>query len=123
MRVSKNQIVQGITDYIQSGIIPKLSNAKAAQIIATVAVNAIKANNKIIDGIWGKEFVRQLLADDGNGTYDISGLMDSIKAAVNQHGYFPVVIPAIPFVSPQQITLTLDAEDVAEMQRRIEGTV
>ena len=121
MRISKTQIVSGITDYIRNEILPKMENDRAMQIIFTVAVNAACANGKLIDTIFDNSAVRSMLDDDGSGTYEISGILDSVRGAVSQYGGFPVTIPAIPLVSPREITLRLTGDDIDAIRRRIEG--
>ena len=123
MRVTKSQIVHGVTDYIQTEILPNLVNGKGLQIIVSIGANAVAANYKIADAVFDNSMVRALLDDDGSGTYDVSGLADAMRKSIEQYGSFPVQIPAIPFVSPDQITLKLTAEDVAAMKSRIESAV
>ena len=121
MRVSRNQIVKGVTDYVQNEVLPKMDNDRAVQIILSIAVNAATANSKLVDSIFDNDIVRSMLDDDGTGTYEINGLADAMRAAVQQYGSFPVRIPAIPLVSPREITLALNASDVDAMRMRIEN--
>lgn len=121
MRVSRNQIVKGVTDYIQVELLPKMDNDRAVQIILSIAVNAATANSKLVDSIFDNDIVRSMLDDDGTGTYEINGLADAMRAAVQQYGSFPVRIPAIPLVSPREITLVLNASDVDAMRTRVEN--
>ena len=123
MRVSKSQIVHGVTDYIQGEILPKMGNDKAVQIMLSIAVNAATANNRLVDAVLGNEFVRALLEDDGSGTYEIGGIADAMRKAIEQYGSFPIQVPAIPLISPNEITLRLDAADVDAMRRRIENSI
>ena len=123
MRVSRNQIIKGVADYIKNDLIPTMQNDRAVQIIFTIAVNAAMANSKLTDTIFDNEIVRAMLDDDGSGTYEISGIVDSMQAAIQQYGSFPVQIPAIPLVSPREITVKLTADDVSAMRRKIEETV
>jgi hypothetical protein len=123
MRVSRNQIIKGVADYIKNDLIPTMQNDRAVQIIFTIAVNAAMANSKLTDSIFDNEIVRAMLDDDGSGTYEISGIVDSMQAAIQQYGSFPVQIPAIPLVSPREITVKLTADDVSAMRRKIEETV
>ena len=123
MRVSRNQIIKGITDYIKNDLIPTMQNDRAVQIIFTIAINAAMANSKLTDSIFDNEIVRAMLDDDGSGTYEITGIVDSMQAAIQQYGSFPVQIPAIPLVSPREITVKLTADDVSAMRRKIEETV
>ena len=123
MRVTKSQIVHGVTDYIQSDILPNLTNGRGLQIIVSIGANAIAANHKLVDVLFDNQMFRALLDDDGNGTYDISGLADAMSKSIEQYGSFPVSIPAIPLVSPTEITLKLSADDVDAMRKRIESAV
>ena len=123
MRVTKSQIVHGVTDYIQSDILPNLANGRGLQIIVSIGANAIAANHKLTDVVFDNQMVRALLDDDGSGTYDIGGLADAMRKSIEQYGSFPVQIPAIPLISPTELTLKLSAEDVAAMRSRIEATV
>ena len=123
MRVSQNQIIKGVADYIKNDLIPTMQNDRAVQIIFTIAINAAMANSKLTDSIFDNEIVRAMLDDDGSGTYEITGIVDSMQAAIQQYGSFPVQIPAIPLVSPREITVKLTADDVSAMRRKIEETV
>lgn len=123
MRVSRNQIIKGVADYIKNDLIPTMQNDRAVQIIFTIAINAAMANSKLTDSIFDNEIVRAMLDDDGSSTYEISGIVDSMQAAIQQYGSFPVQIPAIPLVSPREITVKLTADDVSAMRQKIEETV
>ena len=121
MRVSKSQIIQGVTDYIQSDILPQLAGARPMQIIVSIGANAITANHRITDALFENQIVRAVLNDDGSGTYDLSGLVDAMTKSIREFGSFPIKVPAIPLISPAEFTLSLSADDVAAMRRRIEG--
>ena len=121
MRVSRTQIVDGVADYIKRDILPKMADDRAVQIIFTIAVNAAMANDRLVDSVFDNEIVRSMLEDDGSGTYEIGGIVDAMRSAINEFGAFPVSIPAIPLVSPREITLTLNGEDIEAIKRRIEN--
>lgn len=121
MRVTKAQIVNGLTSYIQQEIMPKMDDDRALKILFSVAVNAIRANDKLIDKYLQNDIVRALIDDDGTGNYDVARLMDWIKTSVEEYGAFPIVVPPIPLVSPREITLRLGPSDIAAIQRQIEG--
>lgn len=119
MRVTRSQIIHGVTEYIQNDILPKMGNGRAMQIIISVGANAVAANNKLADAIFEHQMLRAVLDDDGSGTYEIDGLMDAMSKSIKQYGNFPVQIPAIPLLSPDGLTLHLSADDIAEMRARI----
>ena len=123
MRVTKSQIVHGAADYLREEVLPKMADNRALQILLTIGANAALANSKAVDAVFNNNLVRAFLEDDGTGTYDIGAVADALRSAVEQYGSFPVRIPAIPFLSPNTITLSLGASDVDAIRRRIENSV
>ena len=121
MRVTRNQIVNGLVAYIQQEIMPKMDDDRALKILFSVAVNAIKANDKLIDKYLSNDIVRALIDDDGSGNYDVERLMEWIRMSVEEYGAFPVIVPPIPLVSPREITLRLGPSDIVAIQRAIEN--
>jgi hypothetical protein len=93
------------------------------QIIVSIGANAIAANNKLADAVFKSPVVLAMLDDDGSGTYDLGGLVDAVTKSIRQYGSFPVQVPAIPLISPTGFTLSLAAEDIDAMKRKIEETV
>ena len=121
MRVTRNQIVNGLVAYIQQEIMPKMDDDRALKILFSVAVNAIKANDKLIDKYLSNDIVKALIDDDGSGNYDVERLMDWIRTSVEEYGAFSVIVPPIPLVSPREITLRLGPSDIIAIQRQIEN--
>ena len=121
MRVTKNQIVNGLVAYIQQEIMPKMDDDRALKILFSIGVNAIKANDRLIDKYLSNDIVRALIEDDGNGNYDVERLMGWIRTSVDEYGAFPVIVPPIPLVSPREITLRLGPSDIIAIQRQIEN--
>ena len=121
MRVTKAQLINGVVAYIQQEILPKMDNDRALKIMASVAINAIKANDKLVDKWLDNDILRMLMDDDGSGSYDIAKLMDWIKMSTQEYGAFPVTVPPIPLISPHEITIKLSASDIDAIQHRIES--
>ncbi|MBQ7655139.1 MAG: hypothetical protein IJS41_01380 [Clostridia bacterium] len=121
MKATKQHIVDGIAAYIREEMLPKMEKEKAMQIMLTVAVNAVKANDKLIDAVFANEYVQAFLQDDGTGRYEIGGLLDTIRAAVDQYGEFPLTIPPVPLIAPAGGSIKLNAQDVDAIRRRIES--
>ena len=123
MRVTKSQIVHGIADYVRGEILPKMGDNSAKLSILSMRAGAALANNRTVDAVFENSIIRALLEDDGSGTYEVGALADAMREAVEQYGSFPVHIPAIPLLSPNEITLNLGAGDVDAMRRRIENAI
>lgn len=120
MRVTKNQIVNGVISYIESEVIPQVGEDKATQIIVSVAVKAVQANSKLVDSVFENQLVKTLLDADENGTYELEGIMKCVGDSLKQYGAFPVNLPAIPFISNSEKTLAFTESDIGEIKRRIE---
>lgn len=118
MRVSKAQLVSGIMNYVENEVIPQVED-KPTQIIASIAVKSIKANQTLVDKIFDSQMVKTLLDENENG-YEIEGLFGAIGDSIREYGAFPITIPPIPILSPVEKTLTFSESDVSEMKRRIE---
>lgn len=118
MRVSKDQIVNGVVSYVEDEVIPHIGD-KPTQIILSVAIKAIQANKTLVDSVFEHPLVKSLLIRDGDN-YEIDGLFDAIEESVKEYGEFPVCIPPIPIISPKEQTLKFVEDDVAEIKRRIE---
>ena len=121
VRVTKNQIVNGLAAYIQDELLPKMQEDRALQIALNVAVNAVKANDRLIETVFGQDAIKALLKEDGEGRYEIGGLMDMLKASVEKYGAFPLTIPPIPLIAPQGANIKLNAEDIATIRLKIVG--
>ena len=123
MRVTMPQIVHGITEYIQSDILPQMGGARSMQILVSVGANAIASNRKLADAVLKNPIILAMLDDDGSGTYDLGGLVDAVTKSIRQYGSFPITVPAIPLISPAGFTLSLTADDIDAMKRKIEESV
>ena len=121
MRVTKAQIVNGIVSFIRDELFPKMDDDRALKILFSVAVNAIKANDKLVDKWLNNDIIRALIDADDSGTYDIERMMDWIRRSVEEYGAFPVSVPPIPLISPREIVIKLSAPDIAAIQRQIEA--
>ncbi len=119
MRVTKNQIVNGVISYMESEVIPQVDD-KPTQIFIAIAVKSVQANSKLVDSIFANQLVKTLLDADENGTYELDGIMKSAEESLKQYGAFPVIIPAIPLISNSEKTLAFSESDINEIKRRIE---
>lgn len=119
MRVTKQQIINGVSSYIESEILPKVDD-RSTKILASVAIKSIQANTKLQDMVFANPVLKAFLIEDGNETYEIEDLFRVLSESIDQYGSFPVEIPPIPLISPSVKTFNFDGKDIAEMKRHIE---
>ena len=118
MKVTKDQMINGIVSYIDSDVIPQIGD-KSTQIIASIAVKAIKANNKLVNDIFANPTVKSLL-NETDGEYEIDDIFRYVEESIKEFGPFPVIVPSIPLISPDEKTLSFNADDIQQMKRKIE---
>ena len=123
MRVDKNRLISGIASFIEAEVIAKMTDDKATQVVLSVAVKAIRTNPDIADRILGNSIVQMVLGyenQDGKESYDIDSMSGLISESITKYGYFPVVLPAVPFISPREKELKFGPSDVDRLKRYIE---
>jgi len=120
MRVTREQIVKGVADYIENDVIPQMKEDRAIQIILDVAVKSVRANTKLTNMVFENKTVKAFLECGEDGTYEIGEVFDRMADGVRKFGPFPVVIPPVPLISPTEKTLSFTEGDITEIKRRIE---
>lgn len=123
MRVDKLRIINGIVSYIDSEVVPKIVNDKAMQIIISVGANTLRGNPSAADKLFSNGIVSAVAKHeviDGKDTYDLDGLFSLVEDSVTKYGYFPITLPAIPFVSPTEKELKFSSEDIEMLKTYIE---
>ena len=123
MRVEKQKIINGFVSYIDNEVAPKITNDKAMQIIISVGANTLRGNPVAADKLFNNGIVSTVAKYemvDGKDTYDLDGLFSMVEDSVTKYGYFPVVLPAIPFISPTEKELKFSSEDIEMLKTYIE---
>lgn len=116
---TKDKLIAGLAEYIDRELVAKIDDRPLRIMIAT-AVSTIKNNLKAAEPFLAHPLISAMLAGDGNGNYDVRIFTQSLKDSIDRHGNLTINIPPIPMLSPQGITITLDADDVARIESYIE---
>lgn len=117
--LSKNQIVNGLSKYIESEVIAKIED-KALQIILALGVTALNRNHDLIDVVLDNQFISYLIKKNDEDKYDLDDVFDIINDTLKTYGKLPVTIPAIKFISPTEKTLRFSTEDVSKLRSFME---
>lgn len=118
MKVSKNQIINGAIAYAESELIPKIED-KPVKIVAGAAMLMLAGNHALADPLFEHNVFKFFLAPDADGLYEIDALFDALEARVRENEVFPLRLPTVPVLSPNEKVLNLKAADIAELKRRI----
>ena len=119
MRVTKEQLVNGLVEYIEEAVVPKIES-KAKKILVDVGVQSIKSNPKLVDKVLENETIKALLEKDEKGEYEIGELTKTLSESVKKYGPYPVVIPSVPFIAPTEDEFAFSTEDIADLIKKIE---
>lgn len=120
MKVSKEHIINGILSYVENEVIPMMKEDKPMQILLSVGVKSVRANQRLTDAVFAHPFISALLYQGEDGAYEIDPIFSTIEDSVREYGPLPIVIPAIPVISPTEKTLTFSEADITEIRKRIE---
>lgn len=120
MHIEKQKIIDGIIRYIEKDVMPEISSDRGFQVVISIGISAVKANNKLLDKLFENDIFKSLANyDDENKTYDIDLLYSVAKDSISKCGYFPVKIPAISFISPNEKELKFSAADIDRLKSYI----
>ena len=116
---TKNALISGLAEFIERELITKIDDRPLRILIAT-AVSTIKRNLSAADPILAHPIIAAMLSADGGGNYDVRTFTQALRDSLDRHGSLTIIVPPVPMLSPQGITITLDADDVAKLESYIE---
>ena len=117
MKVTKQQIINGVVKYTKNEVLNKIVDKPLKMIIATV-VAMMETNPKILDNVFNNSMLSSMLYEE-DGMYEIDELMEVVEDIMNEYGEFPVTIPAIKFISPMEKELSFGASDIKKLREYI----
>lgn len=115
MEVSKGQLISGLVRFAKTDVISKIPD-KPFRMTLSALVNLIEVRPEAADVIFNNPLLKS-----ENGMYDIDVLEQVITKTIDEYGDFPVVIPAIKFISPNEKELRFTSEDVRKLKGYIES--
>lgn len=113
MEVSREQLVSGATKFAKNEIINKVTD-KNFKMVISMLVNLLEVKPELAD-----EFLKPMANE--NGMYDIDLLETVLCKTLDEYGDFPVIIPAIKFISPTEKELRFNSDDVRRLRKYIMG--
>ncbi len=105
MEVTKKQIVDGVSAFIDNCLMPSTSDGQM-KLVLTMAKDSLRKNHETIDKFLDNPMISSIITED-NGMYDISRFIQVMKETFDDNEYYPITIPSIPIVSPQERVLKI----------------
>lgn len=121
MTATKQDIVNGIIKYAKTEVIGKIPD-KALKMIVATAVSALEVNPDAIDTVLTHPFISSVVIEE-DGKYKLDQAFKIIEKTMTDYGEFPVKIPPIRFISPEEKELTFSLVDIRKLEECILGGV
>ena len=119
MQITKQQIIDGIIKYSKNEVIPKIVD-KTFKMIVIVITTMIETKPEIITKVFDNSIISSFLTEN-DGFYDIEILSEVLEKTLEEYGDFPVKIPGIKFISPEEKELNFTASDIKKIKSYIVG--
>lgn len=103
MEVSKKQIADGVSAFIDNCLIP--SSDGQMRLVLTMAKDSIRKGSAL-DYFLENPMIENVITEE-NDMYDITRFVQVMKDVYEDSDYYPINIPSIPLISPQERILKI----------------
>ena len=112
--VSFNQVIDGLSRYLNNNFYTKLNDWQ--EIVARLAVSRIIGNENLKQDLQANPFIRTFAVMDSEGNVDLEPIMRDLKREIERKG-------KITFELPMFGKISFVASDIDEIYREITGGV
>ena len=120
MSVTQDKIATGMARYIRSEMMPKIPD-RGFRVVLDAAAAMMEINPRIVESMLSSSLTAAVLRRTEDGLYDVETVSEALAQAAESQGGLPVVIPAIPLISPTEKSLNFSANDIRAIARSIAG--
>lgn len=113
MEVTRGQLVSGATKFAKNEIIGKIPD-KSFKMVLSMLVDLLDLKPELAD-----DFLKPMANE--RGMYDMDLLERVLVRTMDEYGDFPVIVPAIKFISPTQKELRFNSDDVRKLREYVGG--
>lgn len=117
MNVTKSEIINGVVKFAKNEVIDKIPDKALKMIIAT-GVSVIEIDPEVADNFFNNPMVSTILKEE-DGKYNLDKTFEIVEKTLTDYGDFPVKIPPIKFLSPNEKELTFSLVDVSKLKEYI----
>ena len=103
MEVTKKQIADGVSAFIDNCLMP--SSDGQMKLVLTMAKDSIRKGD-VLDSFLDNSMIENIIIEDNN-MYDISRFVQVMKDVYEDCDYYPITIPSVPLISPQERILKI----------------
>ena len=124
-KINTEQLLSGFIKYIGAEVIPNIEDTFTKLALKTFTIttaNKAPAYIKALEAMISKPFAADLLKVE-DGCFEIEGIIDAVRQAVNECGELTIKIPPVKFISPQEKTLRFSASDISSLKQYLTNAI
>ena len=115
MEVTKAQLISGLTRFVRTEVLNKITD-RPFKMMISAGLTALELRPEIADA-----YLENPMLKSKNGMYDVDFISEIAMRTTDDYGDFPLVIPGIPLVSPEEKVLRFTSEDIRKLKDYITG--
>lgn len=104
MEVTKKQIADGVSSFIDNCLMPSASDGQM-KLVLNMARDSIRKGDAL-DTFLNNPMIENVITEE-NDRYDVTRFVQVMKEVFEDSDYFPITIPSIPVISPQERILKI----------------
>ena len=104
MDVSRKQIADGVSAFIDNCLMPSAADSQM-KLVLTMAKDSIRKGDAL-ENFLENPMIETVIIEDNN-LYDITRFVQVMKDVYEDSDYIPITIPSVPLISPQERILKI----------------
>ena len=104
MEVTKKQIADGVSAFIDNCLMPSASDGQM-KLVLNMARDSIRKGDAL-ETFLNNPMIENVITEE-NDKYDVTRFVQVMKEVFEESDYYPITIPSIPVISPQERILKI----------------
>lgn len=115
--ISRKTLANAINKFITNDLIQVIDDTQVKFALSLVK-QSIAENPCVIDEFLNNTFI-SIVIQENDGMYDIDDFVNMLKKVLTEYGGYPVIIPKIPIVLPNEKTIRIESSDIDKIMSYI----
>lgn len=109
MIIEKTRLVDGITRYAREQVLPGISD-KQTKMVLSMGISVLECRPETLDGV-----LKLPLIPKENGELDLDMVERILTDTAEEFGEIAFTVPPVPFISPKELKMKFNADDIRKM--------
>lgn len=108
--VTKKILADSLAKFIENDLILGIDD-KQLKFVLCMMKNTLKDSPSILDSFLDNPVISTVVIEE-EGSYDVSDLISAMKSVIAEMNSYPIVIPKIPVLLPDERIIKINANDI-----------